>query len=268
MSDESNPRGSFRAYLQYKLSPSWLSAKNSAGFFGVTLSLPADEAVESWTHVSRFHLLDDADSPDDVLPVLSKDRRLPRYPLETALQHRTRLWHAWDIYELGGTEAVIEAQLRAAGYGPTILMGDWGNPNIAWGDPAYVWGDLGAYVEYRPLSPGPRGEPAPYRTQFWVVFGNNFHPVTGPPNPWGNWTWGDTWLEVPGVWAPTGLTIDFLRTVLQIVMKWKDAQYVFRGFVFQVSNIIWGDPSVSWGDPTITWDGSVNLELPIGANVI
>jgi hypothetical protein len=196
----------------------WMRQPRSSGWFGVTLAVPANEAVEGWLFCCRMHLLDDPESPDDVLPIIALDRKLPRYPHETAAQHRARLIDAWNIYPYAGTEHVIEMQLAAAGY-----------PN--------------AVVEFRPSELGPRGEAAPYRTQFWVVFADGYHPVTGPCKPWGTFVWGDKWTEVPGVWAPTGLTPDFYRTIMGIVLKWKPSQYVFRGFTFTV--------------------GSTRVELPI-----
>src|SRR5690348_6886634 len=89
-------------------STTWMRSPLSGGWFGVTLAVTGNQAIESWIVAARMHLLDDPQSPDDVLPVIAQDRKLPRYPLETDDQHRQRLIDAWDIYELAGTEAVIE----------------------------------------------------------------------------------------------------------------------------------------------------------------
>lgn len=248
-------------------STTWMLQPLSSAWYGITLEITGNEAVDGWLTAARMHLLDDTESPDDVLPLLAQDRKLPRYPLETAAQHRARLMDAWAIYDIEGTEAVIETQLRGAGYGPTTLIGEYGNPDVAYGDPQFFYGDLGAYVEFRTLEPGPRGESAPYRTQFWVVFNEGFHPVTGPPKPWGTWTWGDTWIDVPGVWAPTGLTVDFYRTVMGIVMKWKPSDHVFRGFTFVVSDVPYGDTGVTYGDSTVMYGGSINVDVPLGSTI-
>lgn len=246
-----------------RLSTSWMRGPVASGWYGVTLALQANEAVESWLLACRMHLLDDPESPDDVLPIIAQDRQLPRYPLETADQHRTRLIDAWNIYQEAGTEEVIEKQILAAGYGPTEFLGEWGNPNVTFGDPTYVWADRGAYVEFRPNEPGPRGEAAPYASQFWIVFATGFHPITGLPNPWGSWTWGDTEPLVHGVWTYYGYTPDFQRTILGIVKKWKPCDHVFRGMTFMISNIPWGDVSTSWGDATVLWGGALSVDVPL-----
>jgi hypothetical protein len=239
----------------------------SGGWFGVLLGVTGNVNQEVWLLASRFHLLDDPASPDDVLPLIAQDRKLPRYPLETAAQHRQRLIDAWDIYALSGTETVIETQLRAAGYGPTTLLGDYGNPDVTYGDSTFFYADLGAYVEFRPEREGPRKEEPPYRTQFWVVFNAGFHPISGPPKPWGTFTWGETWLTVPGVWAPTGLTPDFYRTIMNIVMKWKPSDHVFRGFTFIVDDVSYADASIAYGDGSLMYGGAINLDIPLGSAV-
>src|SRR6185436_9916598 len=93
----------------------------SSGWFGVLVGLTGDTAGEAWSLCARMHLLADPESPDDILPIAARDRRLPRYPLESAAQHRARLIDAWNIYKGGGSEESIATQLRAAGYGPTDL---------------------------------------------------------------------------------------------------------------------------------------------------
>lgn len=239
----------------------------SGAWYGATLEIPGNEAVEAWLIACRMHLLDDPESPDDVLPLLAQDRKLPRYSQETAAQHRARLIDAWNIYDLEGTEAVIQTQIRASGYGPTTLLGDYGNPNVIYGDTRYTYADLGAYVEFRPNERGPRNEAPPYRTQFWLVFNQGFHPVTGQPLPWGTWTWGDTWLTVPGVWAPSGMTADFYRTIMGIVLKWKPSDHVFRGFTFIVNDIPYAKPTTTYGDSTIIYGGSINIDVPLGTAI-
>jgi hypothetical protein len=234
----------------------------SSGWFGVLVGLTGDTAGEAWSLCARMHLLADPESPDDILPIAARDRRLPRYPLESADQHRARLIDAWEIYKGAGSEEVIETQLRAAGYGPTDLLGEWGNPDVDWGDDTFFWGDLGAFVQFRLFELGPRGEPAPYWSQFWVVFNEGFHPVTGMPTPWGDFTWGD--IE-PWVWRPEGYSLDFARTIIGIIRKWKPSRWVFRGFRFMVNNVPWGLETLDWGDPSVIWGGSIDVPVPITA---
>ena len=257
------PPGTFRGLVELR-SPSWLRGDSTSALFQIAFGLTADECAESIGIACRMHLLDDPESPDDILPVIGQDRGLPQYAGETAAAYRQRLIDAWAIYPHSGSSEVIEEQILAAGYGPTTFLGDWGNPDVAWGDSTYFWGDLGAYIEFRPYALGPRGEAAPYATQFWLVFNTGFHPVTGPPAPWGSWTWGDTWLTVSGVWAPQGMTADFYRTIIGIVKKWKPSRYVFRGFTFILSNITWGDASITWGDATIPWGGAIDADVHVG----
>src|SRR5690348_12842988 len=109
----------------------------AAAFMGITLGVTADQQVEAWVLAARMHLLDDTESPDDALPVIGRDRRLPQYHLETSAAYRERLKAAWEIYEEGGTEEVIEKQILAAGWGPGVFIGEFGNPAVAFGDPQY-----------------------------------------------------------------------------------------------------------------------------------
>lgn len=236
-----------------RLSTTYMRGALSAGWYNITLSLVGNQAVESWILACRMHLLDDPESPDDVLPILALDRGLQAYVNETPAQHRARLLDAWNIYPEGGTEEVIEKQLLAAGYGPSSFLGDFGDTTVSFGDP-YYFRDRGCYVEFRPTMSGPRGEPAPYRTQFWIVMNTGFHPVTGLPLPWGDWDWGDL---SDGVWSYPGLTQDVQRTLLGIVKKWKPSDHVFRGFTFLISNIAFKDPSVTFGDTTLLFGGAL-----------
>ena len=247
--------------LVERWSNSDMKADRASAFFGVLVGVVADSHQEAATLAARMHLLDDPESPDDILPILAKDRRLERYYLETALQHRRRLIDAWDIYALGGGENVINEQLRAAGFGPTNSSPAWGEPGLEWGAPGYAWSDLGTYIQFRPWELGPRGEPAPYWSQFWVVFNSGFHPVTGPATPWGQFVWGDTgeW-----VWRPAGYSREFSRTIRAIVKKWKPSRWICRGFLFKVGpQLEWGDTGFAWGDTGLIWGGGIEVPLPL-----
>jgi hypothetical protein len=268
MSYEPQPEGTFRGLIELR-SPGWLRGDTTSAFFQVILGVPADEGIEGCSIAAQMHLLDAAQSPDDILPIKGADRLLDRYDLETADQHRDRLLGAWDIYETGGSATSIETQLRAAGYGPAAdaRIGTWGASGFTWGQAGLTWGDMGAFVQFRPDEPGPRGEPAPYATQFWIVFSHGFHPITGGAKPWGTFTWGDTWPVVPGVWALTGLTPGFYRTIMSIALKWKCSRYVLRGFTFRTGGItVWGEAGHTWGEAGSTWGGSFELPIPLAAN--
>ncbi len=261
--DDFAPPNTFRALVEIR-SPDWMSepaAPNTAAFMGVTLGATQDLMVEAWILATRMALLDDPESPDDVLPVIGRDRRLPQYHEEVDADYRARLIAAWEIYEEGGTEEVIEKQLTAAGYGPTTTMGPWGGPGANWGEAGHFWNDRGAYVQFRPTALGPRGEAAPYRTQFWVVFQDGFHPVTGLPIPWGDFVWGETHT---GVWGPQGYDRDFQQTVEGIVRKWKPHDWVFRGFVFKIGTDPWAIGETLWGDSGgVVWGGGIEVNVPL-----
>lgn len=246
-------------------STTYMRAPLSGGWFGVLLAVTGNVNQEVWLLASRFHLLDDPASPDDVLPLIAQDRRLPRYPLETADQHRQRLIDAWDIYPLGGTEYVIESQLRAAGFGPTNLIQTWGQAGHTWGQAGYAWADLGAFVEFRPYREGPRGEPPPYRTQFWITFSYGYHPLQYAMIPWGSFEWGDS---EDGVWSYVGMTDDFVRTIMGIILKWKPSDHVFRGFRFRFGGITtWGQAGHTWGEAANTWGNAIEWDVPLGSTL-
>jgi hypothetical protein len=233
----------------------------SSGWFGVLVGVTGNEAAEAFSLCARMHLLADEESPDDVLPIAAKDRRLSRYHLETSAQHRARLINAWEIYARGGSEEATLLELDAAGYGPASKVGSWGASGVNWGASGYAWGDVGACIERRPEAYGPRGEAPPYWSQYWIVFGLGMHPVTGPPVPWGSFVWGDTY---DGVWGPIGYSADFRRTILGIVRKWKPCRWVFRGFRFRIGELSkWGQTGFAWGQAGLVWGGVIDVEVPL-----
>ena len=252
--------GTFAYLLDQRRSAYWMRGPLSSGWWGLLLAVPADEAVDSWVVVARMHLLADEASPDDILPlVVGLGRKLDKYASESNAAWRARGLNAFGIYALGGTEEAIETQLLAAGYGPTTTIGTWGTAGHTWGQSGYRWGDRGAFVLFKPFARGPRNEPPPYRTQFWVQFANGFHPVTGTPIPWGQFPWDGT-QEPWG--APKGFTLDFYRETSAIIRKWKPPEYVFRGFRFQIGSLVtWGEAGHHWGESSQLWGSTVDLSL-------
>lgn len=254
MTEQHSPEGTYRFFLEQFKSPGYMRTPISSGFFGVVFGMTADEAVESWMLACRMPLLLDPQSPDDVLPYIAEDRRLPRYSTETAAQHRQRLWDAWNIYLEAGCEEAIEKQILAAGWGPDVFLGDYKSDVPYKSD--YFYKDRGAFVEFRPDATGPRGESPPYRTQFWVVFNEGFHPVTGLPIPWGQFVWGDT---SEGVWGPRGYSRTFAKEIIGIIKKWKPSDHVFRGFTFIINNIPYKSDILYKSD--VVYKGAI--EVPI-----
>lgn len=265
MAYEIQPQGTFRGLVELR-SPGWLRGETTSAFFQVAFGTVADEGIHGVGMACRMHLLTDPQCPDDALPVNGEDRLLPQYDAESADAYRARLINAWAAYNLAASHTRIEDALLEAGFGPAQRIGTWGAATTSTGAPAkwgmsggYAWGDRGAVVIFKKNAPGPRGEPAPYATQFWVRFGNGYHPVTGSPVPWGEFPWDGAQQK----WGtPAGFTTDFYRTTIGIIRKWKCSRYVFRGYMFQIGGILtWGQAGHKWGEAGQVWGGVVNLDL-------
>ncbi len=207
----------FREWVA-SISAPWLQGKYSAPYVGVVLSLTADLASAGLRQVLRMPWLLDPESPDDVLPLIGKERRMPAYPGESAASYRARLWGAGEAYRFAGSALAITTQLAAAGY-----------PN--------------AEVRFYPGTPGPNGA-LDYWSQFWVWFPVGSHPVTGAGEPWAGFSWGDGTL-----YGVSGATADFFATIRGIVRKWKPVDWICRGFEFSYGDPVWG--GFSWGDGTV-----------------
>jgi hypothetical protein len=249
-------------------STSWMVGDDlTAGWWGTIFALQWDQVIESWSIAARMHLLDDPENPDDALELIGRERRLPKYFLESHDGHRARLKDAWNSYEFGGTAEAIERQLALTGSVPTLLIGEWGNaqPDILWGDePDAIWGDRTAVVVFNLSASGPRGESPPYYSQFWIRFAYGFHPVTGPALPFDGtiWAWGDTG---DGIWGPVGYSPEYAAMWLAIVKKWRPNGWIFRGFIFDMGlELLWGDadPDFDWGDnPDFVWGGAITVPM-------
>jgi hypothetical protein len=248
-------------------SAGWMLEAVSGPFFGVTVSLTYEQAIESWAIASRQHLIGDPEQPEDVLELVARERRLPRYFVETFEEHQDRLQEAWLAYELGGAREATESQLAKTGSRPDLLIEGWGaaNPDILWGDePDAVWGDRTAVIVFNRFASGPRGESPPYYSQYWIRFTAGHHPVTGPPLPFdgAEWTWGDTG---PGIWAPLGYSPEYAAMWLAIVKKWRPNGWIFRGFIFDLGlELEWGEasPDLDWGDEAdVVWGGAITVPM-------
>lgn len=198
-----------------EFSPSWLLGRLSSGFFGV-VGLAADAAAEAHGQILRMPWLREPTSPDDVLPLVGSERRMPRYPIETPAVYRRRLWLAWEVYPWGGSSTAIERQLAAAGMPGAVRAG-----------------------------PGSWSE-------FWVYFAIGTHPVTSPGAPIDtphHWTVGDGTII-----GPEGITVAELYSLRELVKKWKHSQWVCRALVFQISGWTVGDGSIV-GEPDLEIGG-------------
>lgn len=180
-------------------SADWQLQDYSAAWFGVLFGLTGNLIMQGLAYALRSTSLLDEQSPDDVLPLIGNERRMPRYPLETTAQYRARLHGAWEANSFAGADAIL-MQLEAAG----------------------VAGEFRYYAR-----PGPNGEPF-YWSQFWVFFPYGSHPITGPAvEVDSGWTVGDG-----TVIGATGGSAAFFATLRGIIRKWKPVQWIGRGFVF------------------------------------
>lgn len=177
----------------------------SAGFFGVLHGLTGDMLADGMSLAARMALLKDPASPDDVLPLIGDERGMPRYPIETPTQYRAQLVAAWDTYGAIG-EPTIPAQFARAGF-------------------------PGATITFDAAATGPRGEAAPYWSQFWVYFPySSGHTVTGHGKNWGAFNFGD------GTLYGADATVEFYQLIHGVVRKWKPSKWICRGFIFQLAD--------------------------------
>lgn len=221
-----SPLGTFRRLVEDNSGP-WMLGPLAAGWFGVLFSLAGDATATALKLTLRMPWLADPSSPDDVLPLIGKERRMPRYQLETVSNYRQRLLGAWKAYQFGGDESAIESQLALAGFA--------------------------GKVTFFPGREGPRGEPAPYRTQFWIVFRSGTHPVTGRGTPYDSFNWDDG-----TTWGPDGYTPSFAATLHAIVNKWKPVHWICRGFIFEIGAAEWD--GFLWDDGTL-WADVIEVEF-------
>jgi hypothetical protein len=194
--------------------PRPLSQRLSAAWFGLLGGYTGDALSDGMSIAARMALLRDPMSPDDVLPLIGNERRMPRYPGESAASYRERLHGAWVAYgEIG--EPTIPEQFRIAGY-------------------------PGVEIQFDAAATGPRGEAAPYWSQFWVYFPySSAHPVTGDGPTWGAFNYGD------GTVYGLGVPVSFYQLIHGIAGKWKPVRWFCRGFKFQLADL--SIVEIAWG---------------------
>ncbi len=113
----------YRDELGYEFPPPVFGGPLGSKFLGI-VALTADAVQHGFAVALRAPWLRSAYSPDDALPEIGSERLMPRYPVETAAQHRARLLDAWDIWTWAGDEASIEGQFIAAGFFGTLATLD------------------------------------------------------------------------------------------------------------------------------------------------
>jgi hypothetical protein len=193
------------------------------------LGLEADTMSLGITCTLRCGFVDDPYCLADHLALKGKARGLPRYPAESLEQYRARVIRAKQDWDLAGTEAGIVGQLTAAGYTNANLI-------------------------FREHEPGPRGEPGPYWSQFWVYL-----PDLGVTRSTRAWNDGSLWND-GGVWGPVNIAADDAATLRAIVRKFKPSDWICRGFLFPVAgDFNWND-GTTWNDGS-TWGGYLEMEF-------
>lgn len=203
------------------LSPVWASGGDSPGtgywggrllktLWGITadtISIALSQAISA----PMLHI--GGKQPVDALPLLGWERNMPRYPIETHQQYRTRLHGAWVAWGLAGSETAIESQLTAAGYADAEVY----EPRRVHSDTLEEHGDWDR-------------EPANYWSQFWVFFPKGTHGF-GPAYAVGS----------PGLFVGSGWIVgasgsyDEVQLVRGIVNKWRPAHVICRELLFEFS---------------------------------
>lgn len=169
--------------------------------FLVGCNVNTDLLSEALAQALRSGWLHRDQLPADILEIAGDDRGLRQYPGETNEQYQARCNRAWSDWQFAGHETAIEGQLAAAGF-------------------------PGAQVVYYPDREGPRGEAAPYWSQFWVriplsVLWGRPNWITAPK--WGAVVWGCFW------WGAGALSVEDANLFWSIVKTWKPNDYVCRG---------------------------------------
>lgn len=140
----------FREFA-HRIAPTVLQGPVGERFVGVLWGLLWDLLAAGLSQAIKSPWFS-GEQPDDALPPLARERRLPKYLNEAIDEWRARLQGAWDIWERGGSRSLIEEQFAAAGYTTAEVH-----------DP-FDWGRA----------------PTPYLTHFWVYFPSN-HPFGAAP---------------------------------------------------------------------------------------
>jgi hypothetical protein len=163
---------SFERYREFvkRISPTVLAAGWGEKMQGVIAGLVWDMIAEGATLSAQSPWLSlGPEQPLDALPVQSDERNLFRYLNETDQQWQARLLRAWEIWDRGGAEVELDAQLLAAGYeAEQHSPVDWTRTPLNW--PSQFWLLL--------TDPGPFGPP---ELAGAAIAGQHLCGVSGPP---------------------------------------------------------------------------------------
>lgn len=160
-----------------------------------------DRLSERLTQTMRAGWIHRGQLPADTLQIVGSDSLLEQYPNETNEQFQARVLERWDSWQYAGHQTALEAQLRAAGFTNATVV---------------------TYSDRL----GPRGEAAPYWSQFWVriplaTLQLRTGWTTAPE--WGSVVWGCFWWDYGALSLADGLLF------WSIVRKFKPNDWVCRG---------------------------------------
>lgn len=161
--------------------------------------------------------------PEDALSLHAAERRLERFPSETAEQHRRRMVDVWKTFVYLGTSKGLVAAIgqlqfgsaqicSAAGSAPSWWAGDWPPPSEGPRPPRWA----GAW----PVPAGAAGA-LQWSTRFWIDLRST---------PWGYHYWGAAheWRTSHISWGSTANQAD-VALFRRIVHRWRPAHVVCIG---------------------------------------
>jgi hypothetical protein len=195
--------GTFADYIWAKYVPGLAKVGWGGSLMTSALGVVGDVCQDMMVRAAFAGLPSSTLCSDDVLGLVGQERGgLFKYPVESFAQFRARILLARETWDEAGFQTSIIGQLAAAGF-------------------------PGATLEYHADRLGPRGEAAPYKSQFWVRFADGL--ITGEGARWGTPYWGDG-----TVWGSHLMSIEHYRTIIAIIDKFRDAQSVCHGLIFEI----------------------------------
>ncbi|MFO0559074.1 MAG: phage tail protein [Polyangiales bacterium] len=161
--------------------------------------------------------------PEDALSLHAAERRLERFPNETAAQHRQRMLDVWKSFQYLGTTKGLEAALSqlnfgaarihpAAGPAPSWWVGEWPPPSEGAKPPQWP----GAW----PVAAGAVGALS-WSTRFWIDLSET---------AWGFHHWGEPfrWRHSHISWGSSAPQAD-IALFRRVVHRWRPAHVVCIG---------------------------------------
>lgn len=193
---------SFVEYVEGRILPRWMSGELGKGFVGVVVTLIADAMGEMLAEATRAPWLAEDSSPDDALPRVGRELRIPKYPVESVSQYRQRLLDAPLVYQAGGDEETITGQVEKAGFQDADIYDPW------------QW----------------EREPFDYWSQFWIFLPEGTHTVTAPGPVCGSGVIAGT----GAICGPVGIAPEVLQSLRALARKWKSVRWIARQIIFEI----------------------------------